>query len=79
MYLFLLSCAQSCLTHGRPMDCRLPGSSVQEFSRQECWSGLPFLSPSDRPNPGIKLVSLASPALAGVFFTISMPPGKPFY
>ena len=24
------------------------------FSRQEYWSGLPFLSPRDLPNPGIK-------------------------
>ena len=24
------------------------------FSRQECWSGLPFPSPGDLPNPGIK-------------------------
>ena len=24
------------------------------FSRQECWSGLPFSSPGDLPNPGIK-------------------------
>ena len=24
------------------------------FSRQECWSGLPFPSPGDIPNPGIK-------------------------
>ena len=23
------------------------------FSRQECWSGLPFPSPGDRPDPGI--------------------------
>ena len=30
------------------------------FSRQECWSGLPFLSPGDLPNPGIKP---GSPAL----------------
>ena len=28
------------------------------FSRQEYWSGLPFPSPGDLPNPGIKLVSL---------------------
>ena len=34
------------------------------FFRQEYWSGLPFLSPGDLPDPGIKL---ASPALA---FTI---------
>ena len=30
------------------------------FSRQEYWSGLPFPSPEDLPDPGIKL---ASPAL----------------
>ena len=29
------------------------------FSRQEYWSGLPFPSPRDLPNPGIKFVSLA--------------------
>ena len=44
--------------------------------RQEYWSGLPFPSPGDLPNPGIKLVSLASPALAGRFFTTE-PSGKP--
>ena len=27
------------------------------FSRQEYWSGLPFLSPEDLPNPGIELRS----------------------
>ena len=30
-----------------------------EFSRQENWSGLPFLSPGDLPEPGIKPVSTA--------------------
>ena len=35
------------------------------FSRQECWSGLPFPSPGGLPDPGIKP---ASPALAGGFF-----------
>ena len=33
------------------------------FSRQEYWSGLPFPSPGDLPNPGIEPASLASPAL----------------
>ena len=42
------------------------------FSRQEYWSGLPFPSPGDCPDPGVKP---ASPALAGGFFTT--PPGKP--
>ena len=32
------------------------------FSRQEYWSGLPFPPPGDIPDPGIKPVSLASPA-----------------
>ena len=42
-----------------------------EFSRQEYWSGLPFPTPGDLPNLGIKFASLASPALAGRVFTIS--------
>ena len=29
------------------------------FSRQECWSGLPFPSPGDLPDPGIEPRSLA--------------------
>ena len=43
------------------------------FPRQEYWSGLPFPSPGDLPDPGIKPMS---PALAGGFFTTE-PPGKP--
>ena len=39
------------------------------FSRQEYWMGLPFPSPGDLPDPGIELVSLVSPGLAGRFFT----------
>ena len=46
------------------------------FSRQEYWSGLPFPSPGDLPDPGIEPVSLASSALAGRFFTTA-PHGKP--
>ena len=40
-----------------------------EFSRQEYWSGLPFPTPGDLPDPGTEPMSLASPALAGQFFT----------
>ena len=47
-----------------------------EFSRQEYWSGLRFPTLGDLPNPGIKPVSLVSPALAGGYFT-TMPPRKP--
>ena len=41
------------------------------FSRQGYWSGLPFPSPGDLPNPGIEPGSLMSPALADGFFTTS--------
>jgi len=46
------------------------------FPRQEYWSGLPFPTSGDLPNPGIKPESFASPALAGGFFTTE-PQGKP--
>ena len=45
------------------------------FSKQEYWSGLPFPSPGDLLNPGIKP---SSPTLAGRFFTTE-PQGKPIY
>ena len=41
------------------------------FSRQKYWGGLPFPTPGDLSNPGIKPMSLTSPALSGRFFTIS--------
>ena len=44
-------------------------SVSMEFSRQECWSGLPCPSPGDLLNPGTEPVSLMSPALVGGFFT----------
>ena len=43
------------------------------FSRQEYWSGLPFPSPGDLPDPGTEPVS---PALQADALT-SEPPGKP--
>ena len=43
------------------------------FPREEYWSGLPFPSPGDLPNPGVKPASLA---LQGRFLTTG-PPGKP--
>ena len=41
------------------------------FSRQEYWSGLPFPSPGDLPDPGIER---RSPALRA-YALISEPPG----
>ena len=51
--------------------CQAPLS--MEFSRKEYQTGLPFSSPGDLPNPGVKP---ASPALAGGFLTTELP-GKP--
>ena len=50
-----------------------------EFSRQEYWSGLPFCTPGQLPNPGIENVCVASPALAGGFFTKRHYVKKHFY
>ena len=47
-----------------------------EFSRQEYRRGLPFPTPGDFPNPGIKVAYLESPTLTGRFFN-TPPPGKP--
>ena len=41
------------------------------FSRKECWSGLPFLSPGDLPDRGIRPGFIMSPALTCGFFTTS--------
>jgi len=43
------------------------------FPRKEYWSGLPFPSPGDLPDPGTGLTSFA---LSGGFYTTE-PPGKP--
>ena len=67
--------AQSCLTLCDPMDYSRPGSSVHEFPRQGCWSGLPFPSPGDLHNPGTEP---GPPALHTDSLPIE-PPGKPEY
>ena len=62
-----------CLTLCDPMDYSSPGFSVHGFSRQEYWSGQPFPSPGDLPNPGIEP---RSPTLQ-VDSLPSEPQGKP--
>ena len=52
--------AKPCPTLVTPMDCSLLGSAVMGFSRQEYWSGLPFPSSGELPDPGFKP---GSPAL----------------
>ena len=66
--------AKSCTTLCDPVNCSLPGSSVHGFPRQEYWSGLPFPSPEDLPDSGIKPLS---PALQVDSYTTELP-GKPY-
>ena len=46
--------AQSCLTLGDPWTVAHQAPPSMGFSKQEYWSGLPFPSPGDLPNPGIE-------------------------
>ena len=46
-----------------------------EFFRQEGWSGLPFPSPGDLPDPGVEPRFLALQANT----SLSEPPGKPYH
>ena len=47
------------------------------FPRQKYWSGVPFSSSGDLPNPRVEPASPVSPELAGRFFT-AQPSGKPW-
>ena len=76
LYMHVCSMAQSCPTLCDPMGCSPPGSSVHGISQARILSGLPFPTPGDLHNPGIKPASLVAPALSGGFFTTE-PPGKP--
>ena len=64
---------RSCPTLCDPMDCSRQLPPSMEFSRQEYWSGLPFPSPGDLPNPGIEPGSFALQADSLPF----VPPKKP--
>ena len=88
---YVMCALLSCFSHVRhfvtlrTVTCQAPLS--MGFSRVAMhWSGLPCPPPGDLPNPGIELVSLKSPALAGRFFffflagrffTYLVWPGKP--
>ena len=64
-YIRLCVCVtQSCLTLCDPQAPLSVGCSGKEY-----WSGLPFPTAGDLPEPGIKPTSLVSPALAGEYFT----------
>ena len=66
-------CPQSCPILCDPMDCSPPGSSVHGILQARILEWVPFPSPGDLPNPGIKP---RSPALQADSLP-SEPPGKP--
>ena len=62
-----IRCVRSVVSHvwlfASPWTAACQAPLSMGFSRQEYWSGLPFLSPGDLPNSGMEPESLASPAL----------------
>ena len=64
---------QSCPTFATPWTAAYQALLSMEFSRQEYWSGLPFSSPEDLPNPGFEP---GSPALQAEALPSELP-GKP--
>ena len=69
---------QLCPTLCHPLDCTAHQAPLSTgFSRQEYWSGLPCSPPGDLPDPGVKCVSLLSPALARGSLPLA-PPGKTY-
>ena len=68
-YMYICVYVQSCPTLCNLMTVAHQAPLSMDFSRQEYWSGLPFPTPGVFPDPEIEHTSLASPVLAGRFFT----------
>ena len=75
MFVLGLSVMSDSFETPRTAACQAP--LTMEFSTQEYWSGVPFPTPGDLPDPGIEPVSLALPAVACGFFT-TVPSGKSY-
>ena len=69
-------CTQLCLTLFDPMGCSPLGSSVHGIFHARILEWVAISSSRGSSHPGMEAASLASPALAGRFFTTG-PPGKP--
>ena len=76
IYTHVSSVVQSHLTLCNPMNCSPRGSSVHGILQARILE-LPFPSPGDLPNPGIKATFPVAATLAEEFFTAE-PPGKPY-
>ena len=77
LYMCVCTCMLSCFSRVRLFATLWTVASQAPlsmgFSRQEYWSGLPYLPPGNLPDPGIGPVSIMSAALAGEFLPL-MPP-----
>ena len=62
---------QSCLPLFGPVDCSSPGSSVRGILQARLLEWIVISFSRGSLQPGIEPASLASPALAGAFFTTS--------
>ena len=74
-YLSCVCVLLTCFSHVRlsvtPWTVAHQAALPMGFSRQEYWSGLPCPSPGNLPDPGIKPLSQAFPALTSGIFTTS--------
>ena len=70
---------KSCPTLAIPWNVARQALPSMGFLRQEYWSGLPFPSAGDLPDPGVEPTSFSSPALAGRFSTTELPGKPPLY
>ena len=66
--------AKTCPPLCDPMDCSPPAPLSMGFPRQDSWSGLPFPSPGDLLDPGIKPLF----PVFQVDSSTTEPPGKPY-
>ena len=71
--LSMFSCSVMSNSFATPWTAACQPPLSMRFSRQEYWSGLPFPSPEDLPNPGIEPTSHALNCITGGFFTPEPP------
>ena len=78
LYVCMCVCSVGQLCHilCDPMDCSPPDSLISGISQARVLEWVAISSSRHLSDPGIEPASLASPALAGGFFT-TVPPGKP--
>ena len=79
MSVCVLSCFNCVWLFSAPWTVAYQAPLSMGFSRQGYWSGMPFPSPGDLPDPGIEFECLMSPALGGRFFKISATWEAPFW